>query len=180
MSTVFQQGGNYLIDLSLFFKTYMEFSKLSFDEIQLLELPINRANSSWCPYKKSLWETGSFSPDRTVLVISWRNSTGKETSVSDLPFSPCINRPGEQMPLSQCREQNSSSRKSSLGSARTPLKINILSETLHPALLCSCKQEQQSLISYANDTWHLKSSDTEAINKKPSTTRLLCLLSAYN
>lgn len=156
MSTVFQ-GGNYLTDsLFMSFKNSLEASKLSCDQIQWLELPINRANSSQCPSKKCPWESGSFSPDRTVLVSSSRNSTGKETSVSNLLFSTCTDRPQEQMPLSQCREQNSLSHKLSPGSAGTRLKMNILSEIPHPALLCSCKQEWQSLISYANDRWHFK------------------------
>lgn len=137
--------------------------------MQWLELPTNRANSSWCPSKRSPWESGSFSPDRTVLVSSSRNSTGKESSVSNLLFSPCIDRPQEQMPLSQSREQNSLSHKLSPGSAGTHLKINILSATLHLALLCFCKHKWQSLISYANGTWHFKYSDTEAVNKKPVT-----------
>lgn len=81
------------------------------------------------------------------------------------------------MPLSQCREQNSLSHELSPGSARTRSEITILSESLRPVLLCSCKQQWQSLISYANDTWHLESSDTEAVNKKPSTARLsVCLV----
>lgn len=120
--------------------------------------------------QKSPWESGSFSPDRTVLVTSSRNSTGTETSVSNLLFSPCIDRPQEQMPLSQCREQNTLSHELSLGSERTHLKINILSAALHLALLCFCRQKWQSLISYANGTWHFKCSDTEAVNKKPLTT----------
>lgn len=54
----------------------------------------------------------------------------------------------------------------------THSKINTLSETFHPALLCSCRQKWQSLISHANGTWHFQCSDTEAVNKKPVTTRL--------